>query len=124
MPKKILIVDDSKMVRDLLSITVRSAGYDCAGAESGIEALEEMAKSNFDLALVDLNMPRMDGYTLIRRIRSDEAWKDIKIIIITTEEEARDMEKGYEAGANLYLVKPIEEDELNAHIQMLIGGPR
>ncbi len=123
MTKRVLAVDDSKMVRDLMSYMVASGGYEAETAENGAMALEMLAQQRFDLALVDLNMPLMDGYTLVENIRGNPEWEDIAVIIVTTEAEAEDRRRGLEAGADLYLVKPVDEVELLTNIKMLIGDP-
>lgn len=121
MSKSVLIVDDSQIVLDLNSFALSSAGYNVFTALGGMEALEIMNKNTIQLVAVDINMPGMDGYTLIRKIRNDEIFTEIPAIIITTEQEAGDMKKGFDAGANAYLVKPFEPEELIAHIELLIG---
>lgn len=123
MTQRILAVDDSKMVRDLMSFMVQTAGYEIDTAETGAEALELCAKISYRLVLVDLNMPLMDGYALIERLRAQPGGEDLAIIIVTTEAEAEDRRRGLEAGADLYMVKPVEEDELLANIRLLIGDP-
>ena len=122
MPKTVLIVDDSQIVLDINKFVIASAGYKVYTALGGLEALEIMGQNPIDLATVDINMPGMDGYTLIKKIRADKAFGEIPIIIVTTESEARDKEKGFEAGANIYLIKPIQPDEMIAQIKLLIGG--
>ena len=123
MNKRILAIDDSKMVRQLMEFMVSAAGYEVDTAGNGAAALERLARVTYDLALVDLNMPVMDGYTLIARIREQAALDDLAIIIVTTESEARDRQRGIEAGADLTLVKPVDEGDLIATIRMLIGDP-
>jgi len=121
MPKSILIVDDSKIVLDISEFVVTSAGYRVLTAVSGNEALEILGRQKIDLMMIDINMPGMDGYTLISTIRSDSQFKKVPIIIITTEAEAKDKQKGFDAGADAYIVKPIVPEELLAHVQLLIG---
>lgn len=122
MPKTILIVDDSRFTLEISSFVASSAGYAALTALDGVEALEILGTNSVDLVIVDINMPGMDGYELIRKIRSDEVLADVPVIIITTETEARDKEKGFAAGANSYLVKPVEPDDVVAQIQLLIGA--
>ena len=122
MPKTILIVDDSRFTLEINSFVASSAGYAVLTALDGLEALEILGTNSVDLVIVDINMPGMDGYELTRKIRSDEVLADVPIIIITTESEARDKEKGFAAGANSYLVKPVEPDDVVAQIQILIGA--
>ena len=118
---KVLIVDDSQIVLNLHSYIFESAGFDCAVAENGFLALEMINREPFDLVVTDVNMPRMDGYELTRRIRKTPGCEDIPIIIISTEEEAKDRMKGMEAGANIYVVKPAEPASLIANANMLLG---
>ena len=122
MPKTILIVDDSRFTLEINSFVASSAGYAVLTALDGLEALEILGTNSVDLVIVDINMPGMDGYELTRKIRSDEVLADVPIIIITTESQARDKEKGFAAGANSYLVKPVEPDDVVAQIQILIGA--
>ena len=121
MPKRVIIVDDSEFVLSMSSFILSAAGYDTHTATGGFEALEIMAQMPIDLAVIDINMPGMDGYTLVRKIRSDDALGEIPVIIVTTEKEAQDKEKGFEAGADVYLVKPVHPNELVAQVRLLIG---
>ncbi len=123
MAKTVLIVDDSQITLDINNFTISTAGYKVLTALRGLEALEIMDNSPVDLAIIDINMPGMDGYTLIRKIRADSIFGEVPVIIITTEAEAKDKQKGFEAGANGYLIKPISPEEMNAQIQLLIGKP-
>jgi two-component system chemotaxis response regulator CheY len=123
MPRTVLIVDDSKIVLEINRFAISSAGYEIHTALGGLEALEIMTQNAIDLAIIDINMPGMDGYTLTRKIRADKVFGDVPIIIITTETEAQDKRKGFEAGANVYLIKPIQPDEMIAQIKLLIGDP-
>jgi len=119
---RVLIVDDSQIVLNLHSYIFEKSGFECAVAENGVFALEILNQEHVDLVVTDINMPRMDGYELIRRIRKTPRCADVPIIIISTEEEAKDRMKGMEAGANVYVVKPAEPAALIAHANMLLGG--
>jgi two-component system, chemotaxis family, chemotaxis protein CheY len=123
MSKSVLVVDDSKLARDLVAYMVGAGGYAVEVASDGADALERLSASTFDLALVDLNMPIMNGYELIRRIRADASFGSMAIVIVSTEAEAADKTRGVEAGADLFLVKPVKESELLASIRVIIGGP-
>lgn len=123
MSKSILVVDDSKIVLDISEFVLASAGYRVVTAPDGIAALAALEKETVDLVMVDINMPGMDGYRLTKSVRSDKAFMHVKILIITTEAEAKDKQKGFDAGADAYLVKPIVPDELLIHVQLLIGKP-
>ena len=121
MPKSILIVDDSQLVLDINSFALSSAGFEVYTAPGGHEALEIMSTEDIDIVVVDINMPGMDGYTVIRKMRADKALQEMPAIIITTEAEAADKKKGFDAGANAYLVKPFQPEELIGRIRLLIG---
>ena len=89
------------------------------GAEDGVQALEKSLSSKFDLILCDLNMPNMDGLTYIRKYREIDT--ETPIIVVTTQEEAVHRKLGFDAGANLYISKPVGPKELALNIKMLIG---
>lgn len=122
MPKSILVVDDSKIVLDISEFVLTAAGYQVSTAVGGNQALEILGRQKAtNLVLVDINMPGMDGYKLTEAIRSDKHLKKIPIIIVTTEAEAKDKQKGFDAGADAYIVKPIVPEELLGHVELLIG---
>lgn len=117
---KVLIVDDSKVARDLHGFILESEGYDVHYAVNGSEALESLLATQFDLVVTDINMPQMDGYELTRRIRATAGYDGTPIIIVSTESEARDKTRGFEAGANVYVVKPVRPNNLVANAEMLL----
>ncbi len=103
---KILVVDDSSTVRKLIINILKGADYETVEAVDGVDALEKLAQEDIDLIVADLNMPRMNGLELIRTIRKDPIYSDIPIVMLTTEGSEEDKKRGFEAGANVYLVKP------------------
>lgn len=118
---KILIVDDSEMVRNYYYYILKNAGFDVISAVDGADGLEKLFRSpDCSLVISDINMPNMDGYSMIEKIRQDEQFEEIPIIIVSTEEEAHDKQKGYDAGADVYIVKPIEPNVLIENIKLLI----
>ena len=117
--KKVLIVDDSAVVRNFHGSILKSAGFSVETAIDGADALEKSFRNNYDVILTDLNMPNMDGLTFVRKYREEN--KDTPIIIISTQEEALHKIKGYEVGANLYIVKPVKPKTLIKHIKMICG---
>ncbi|MCD6459822.1 response regulator [bacterium] len=121
MANRILVVDDSQTVRTLLSFILKSNGFDVESAINGVDALEKIYKDEFDLVVCDVNMPKMDGLTLIKVLRLQDIYRELPIIVVSTEESDEDKQKGMEAGANVYLVKPTEPTNLLANISMLIG---
>ena len=121
MAKTVLVVDDSQIALDVSRFTLTAAGYQVLTVTGGLEALEVMDRNAVDLALIDINMPGMDGYTLIQKIRADTVLGEVPIVIITTEAEARDRQQGFDAGANAYLIKPVRPEEMIAQVRLLIG---
>ncbi len=118
--KKVLVVDDSPVVRSFHMNILKMSGYSAVGAGDGVEALERSLKTDYDLILCDINMPNMDGLTFIQLYREQDA-QQTPIIILTTQEEEIHRQHGYEAGANLYLIKPVNPGNLILHIQLLMG---
>jgi len=120
MSKKILLIDDSEMVLQILGAMIEDIGYELETASDGMQGLEELSQDDFDCLITDLNMPVMDGYTFIQKVRAMEKYSDIPIMIVTTEKEASDKEKGFAVGADIYLVKPVQKEELQEKLQMLL----
>src|SRR5450755_3292151 len=104
--KRILIVDDSEFVRRYHSYILEQAQFTVITAVDGSDGLEKLYTNSCDLILTDINMTNMDGYEFIRRVRADGKYRSLPIIIVSTESEGKDKMKGFEAGANLYLIKP------------------
>jgi two-component system chemotaxis response regulator CheY len=117
---KILIVDDSAVIRALHSFILKSEGFEILEADSGFTALEILNNHSCQLAVIDVNMPRMDGITLTRKIRSNPLTQELPIIIVSTQQEMIDRSKGLEAGANTYLIKPTEPEKLIDGIRALL----
>lgn len=120
MGKSVLIVDDCDTTRKLLSYIIRERGFKIVGASNGIEALEILATTQIDIVLTDLNMPQMDGYELSRTLRRQEDYKDLPIVMITTEASEADKKLGMDAGVTTYLSKPISPQRLLYEIEKLI----
>jgi len=120
--KKILIVDDSEMTRNFHSYILKNSDFVVLDAEDGAEALEKLYKEKDDIGLVltDINMPNMNGYTLIEKIRGNNEMDNIVIGIISTLDEQIDKEKGYEKGVDFYFVKPVDPEELIESIEMIL----
>ena len=119
---KILIVDDSQLVRNFHSYIVKEAGFEVTTAIDGADGLEKCFRERYDIILTDINMQGMDGYEFIRRLRQDEQYDEVPIIIISTEGREDDKLKGLAAGANLYLVKPSDATRIVKSIRMLLGS--
>jgi two-component system chemotaxis response regulator CheY len=118
--KRILIVDDAATVRMYHRAILEGAGYAVDEAVNGIEALEKALTSAYDLFLVDVNMPKMDGYAFLRELRGNGELQS-PAAMISTEAELVDRTRAYEAGANFYMIKPTRPDSLTAHVRVLLG---
>jgi len=122
MPKHILIVDDSKTVRNLVAFIMKKEGFRVTTAEDGLDGLEKLyAAEQVDLIVSDVNMPRMDGFTFIKNVREQEVYRDIPIIVLSTEGQDKDIETGLTLGANLYMVKPAQPEKMVRNVKMLLG---
>jgi len=122
MPKHILIVDDSKTIRNLVAFIMKKEGFKVTMAEDGIDGLEKLYSSeHINLIISDINMPRMDGFTFIKTVREQEAYRDVPIVVLSTEGKEEDIQQGISLGANLYMVKPAQPDKMMKNIRMLLG---
>jgi two-component system chemotaxis response regulator CheY len=119
----VLIVDDSEFVRSYHSYILEQADFRVMTAVDGSDGLEKLYTSSCDLVLSDINMSNMDGYEFIRRVRAVDKYRSLPIIIVSTESEARDKQKGFEAGANLYIVKPCSPEMMVENIRMILTAP-
>lgn len=122
---RILVVDDSSLVRLYYCGALAKAGFAVEQAINGIEAMEKVLAQAFDLVIVDVNMPKMDGFSFLRALRRgapDVA--TLPALVITTEAGEQDIADARAAGANFYLVKPVSEADLLRHAAMLAGAPR
>jgi two-component system, chemotaxis family, chemotaxis protein CheY len=118
--KRILVIDDAATVRMFHRAILEAAGYAVDEAVNGLEALEKALQQPYDLYLVDVNMPRLDGYGFLRELRSADV-PQAPAIMVSTEAGSQDRELAYAAGANFYLIKPTRADQLVAPIAMLLG---
>lgn len=119
--KRILIIDDSATVRMYHRDMLESAGFSVDEAINGLEALEKALCISYDLYLVDVNMPKLDGYSFVREMRGHAALTQAPAIMISTEAEAIDRTKAYVAGANFYITKPTRAQILLPIVQLLLG---
>ncbi len=112
MEKKILAVDDSTSVRKLVEFTLKSKGFQVISAEDGQEALELLKKDRFDAIILDINMPRMDGLQFLQKMRPNDAYGSIPVIVLTTEGLEADRDRAMELGATAYIIKPFKPTQL------------
>ena len=122
MAKTILIVDDSKTVRNLVSFIMKKEGFGVVSAEDGLDGLEKLyASEGIDLIISDVNMPRMDGFSFIKTVREQEAYRDIPILVLSTEGQDKDIQQGMNLGVNMYMVKPAQPEKMVKNVKMLLG---
>lgn len=122
MAKHVLIVDDSKTVRNLVAFIMKKEGLKVTVAEDGLDGLEKLyAAGQVDLIISDINMPRMDGFTFIKTVREQEAYRDIPIVVLSTEGQEKDIQAGLKMGANMYMVKPAQPEKMLRNVKMLLG---
>jgi len=113
MQKNLLVVDDSRMVRKIISVSLRhEKRIKLYEAASGLEALDKLIEADFDLIFTDINMPNMDGLEFIKRCKEDEMFQHIPIIVITTEDGVEDRERALHLGATGYVTKPLNRDSI------------
>ncbi|MDX1694634.1 MAG: response regulator [Ketobacteraceae bacterium] len=117
----ILAVDDSASMRQMVSFTLQGAGYDVIEASDGQEALDKARNQSVDLVLSDVNMPVMDGITLIKNLRTLDTYKYTPILMLTTESAGDKKQEGKAAGATGWIVKPFNPDQLVNTIKKVIG---
>ena len=121
--KRILIVDDATLVRAYYRQALERAGFEVIEAMNGVEGLEKVLMQPFDLAVVDVNMPQMDGMTFIRTLRGKEMpMAAMPILVTSTEAKEHDIAAARAAGANFYLTKPISQESLIEHVVLLCGA--
>lgn len=121
--KRVLIVDDAALVRAYYRQALERAGYEVDEALNGLEGLEKVLMQPFDLAIVDVNMPQMDGITFIRTLREKELPASaIATLVTSTEAKEQDIVAARVAGANYYLTKPMSQEKLIEHVLLLCGA--
>jgi DNA-binding response OmpR family regulator len=119
--KKILIVDDETAIIKLLSVRLRAEGYAVETAVDGREALDKLISFQPDLMISDVMMPPPNGLELCRRLRSDAQFKNLPIILLSARSMPADRDEGVSSGADIYLTKPFQSQELLEHIQLLLS---
>lgn len=112
MAKRILTIDDSKTMRDMLMLTLSDAGYDVIQAVDGEDGVNVLKDQTVDVVITDINMPKMDGYEVIRQLRKNPAHKTLPILVLTTESDTDKRSIAREAGATGWMVKPFDPDRL------------
>jgi two-component system, chemotaxis family, chemotaxis protein CheY len=121
--KRVLIVDDAATVRMYYRNALEEMGVEVEEAVNGIEALEKVLLAPFDLYIVDINMPKLDGYGFLRELRG-RSIAQVPAIMVSTEASTSDQAQAFSAGANLYFTKPVKPDQLRTCVGLLLGELR
>lgn len=119
--KKILLVDDSSTVLLMEKMILAKGPYDVVTASNGEEGVAKAVAERPDAILLDVVMPKMDGFAACRRLREHEATRDTPIIMVTTRAEEQNVETGYATGCTDYITKPIDSAQLMAKLQLMFG---
>jgi two-component system chemotaxis response regulator CheY len=121
MKKRILAVDDSPSVRQMVKLTLSGAGYDIVEAGDGAEGLSKARANTLDMVVTDLNMPVMNGLGLIRELRKLPAYRGVPILFLTTESDPEMKQQAKAAGATGWITKPFQQDQLVAIVRKVLG---
>ena len=125
MSKPILIAEDSAVTRAFLVSTLEAIDdFEIVEASTGFEALKQLPRKRFSLIITDINMPDINGLELINFVKTNVNYRDIPLIVVTTEGAERDREKGLALGADVYLVKPIDPDQLQSIVLKYLGDSK
>lgn len=121
--KNVLVVEDSKSIRSMIRVSLEEAGgFFAVEAGNGFEALKTLPMRRFDLIITDINMPDINGLELIGYVKSNPAYRDIPLIIVSTEKSEEDKKRGITLGAAGYVVKPFKKEELMATVMKALEG--
>jgi two-component system chemotaxis response regulator CheY len=122
--KRILVVDDANLVRRFYRDALERAGFEVDEALNGVEALEKVLDGAYDLVVVDVNMPQMDGFTFLKVLRRQATpVSSLPALVTSTEAADQDAAAARAAGANFYLVKPVSQERLVEHVSIMCGLP-
>jgi DNA-binding response OmpR family regulator len=117
----VLAADDDEDILELIVFRLERSGYTVLQARDGAEALELAKRSRPDLAVLDVMMPKLDGFEVTRRLREDDAMTRMPIILLTARTQEADVQRGFDAGADDYIRKPFSPQELGARVQAVLG---
>ncbi|MFH1148778.1 MAG: response regulator [Pseudomonadota bacterium] len=121
MGKVIMTADDSASIRQMVSFTLRQAGYEIIEAVDGKDALDKLVGTRIDMLIADLNMPNLDGIGLLKEVRRSPTHKFVPVIMLTTESHEAKKNEGRAAGASGWIIKPFKPDQLLAVIKKVLG---
>ena len=118
---KILVVDDDRTTRKLLSLYLKGNGFDVMTAENGLDAIEKLGGGSVNLVVTDLNMPYMDGIEFTRTMKTNPDTGHIPVLMITTEDDDEERQRATDAGADGYLIKPVTSDIVALKVRQLLA---
>lgn len=121
MSRVIMAVDDSASMRQMVSFTLKQAGYDVVEAVNGKDALDRLRGAPVGMVITDINMPQLDGIGLLRALRGSTSYRFTPIIILTTESQAAKKQEGRDAGATGWITKPFKPEQLVAVVKKVLG---
>lgn len=122
MPKKILAVDDERHIVRLVEVNLQRAGYEVVTAFDGREALEKVKSENPDLVVLDVMMPYMDGFEVLKQLKADPATAEIPVIMLTAKAQDADVFRGWQSGVDCYLTKPFNPMELLTFVRRIFDS--
>ncbi len=121
MGKTIMTVDDSACIRQMVSFTLKQSGYDVIEAKDGNDALKKLDAHQIHMMITDINMPEIDGISLVRKVRENPSYRFIPIIVLTTDSQEEKKREGRAAGATGWIVKPFNPEQLIAVVKKVLG---
>ena len=116
MTKTVMVVDDSGAIRKFVMFALRAQGFNVLTAQDGMDALEKLAHHSVDLVVTDLNMPKLDGFSLVRAVRNHRDYALLPVIILSSLSDDADVDRGLELGANAYLKKPFDSKRIQYEV--------
>jgi two-component system alkaline phosphatase synthesis response regulator PhoP/two-component system response regulator VicR len=119
MAKKILVVDDERHIVRLVQVNLERAGYEILTAYDGVEALEKVKSESPDMVVLDVMMPRMDGFEVLKNLQADPSYQNIPVIMLTAKAQDADIFKGWASGVSSYLTKPFNPRELLVFVERI-----
>ena len=119
MARKILVVDDERHIVRLVQVNLEKVGYQVVTAYDGVEALEQMTKEKPDMVILDVMMPRMDGFEVLKKLQADASTRDIPVIMLTAKAQDADIFRGWSSGVSSYLTKPFNPRELLTFVERI-----
>ena len=119
MPKRILVVDDEPHIVRLVQVNLQREGYEVLTAYDGVEALEKVAGEKPDMVVLDVMMPRMNGFEVLKKLKADDATRNIPVIMLTAKAQDADVFRGWQSGVDSYLTKPFNPMELLTFVRRI-----